>query len=37
MTIKTLYLYEYRTNRLLHGPVLSALLAARVVLTPQPF
>lgn len=37
MTIRTLYLYEYRSNRLIHGPIISAILAARVALTPTPF
>lgn len=37
MSIKTLYLYEYKCNRLIHGPVVSALLAARVALQPKPF
>jgi hypothetical protein len=37
MTIKKLYLYEYKCNRLIHGPIVSALLAARVALMPLPF
>ena len=37
MTIRTLYLYEYKCNRLVHGRIVSALLAARVALHPVPF
>jgi hypothetical protein len=37
MTIRTLYLYEYKCNRLIHGPIVSAILAARVALNPTPF
>ena len=37
--MKTLqyFRYEYRANRRIHGPIVSALMAVRVALTPIPF
>lgn len=36
-TTKAVYRFEYKMNRYIHGPVVSAILAVYVVLKPAPF
>ncbi len=37
MSFKEYFKFDYKLNRRLHGPVISAFLALRTALKPVPF